>query len=182
MHKHKQKFFYHYDAQTKQFLLRTEAEYDPIRGDLMIPANCVLSKPPKVNKHQIAVWVDIDSKWAVVQNFIGRKVYLKANYEIHTIWSSLGAIDSQWTLRQPKTSHVKWSEHEDCWISDDQKLLENKLAARNYALCSTDWYVLRFIETGEPIPENVKAYRQKLRDMTSHKNWPKCRLPKLSCS
>ena len=36
---------------------------------------------------------------------------------------------------------------------------EDKIADLQAYLNSTDWYIVRFTETGEPIPENIKAKR-----------------------
>ncbi len=37
---------------------------------------------------------------------------------------------------------------------------------RNYLLTETDWVVAKSIETGTPIPDEWKTYRQALRDIT----------------
>lgn len=37
---------------------------------------------------------------------------------------------------------------------------------RNYKLQSTDWEIIRRVESKEPIPESLVTYRQKLRDIT----------------
>lgn len=38
-------------------------------------------------------------------------------------------------------------------------------AARDDALASTDWYVVKAMEEGKPIDPSVSTYRQKLRDL-----------------
>lgn len=48
---------------------------------------------------------------------------------------------------------------------------------RDRLLAETDWVVSRSVETGEPIPEVWRAYRQALRDITTQQNpffltWP----------
>jgi hypothetical protein len=175
-------YFYHYEEFTKCFIAKTDAEYDPIGHELMIPANCVTVKPPKCRKYEIAIWCETNDRWLIESNFVGCTVYLKHDCRESVIWHTIGCLPEQFTKNKPKSNYDKWCTVTNTWRFDEQALTSSKLAERHAALCSTDWYVLRFIETGEPIPENVKAYRQKLRDMTSHKNWPKCRLPKLSCS
>lgn len=50
-------------------------------------------------------------------------------------------------------------EHAD--IPDPQIAINAK--ARQY-LADTDWYVVRFSETGEVIPDNIKLKRQEARD------------------
>ena len=41
----------------------------------------------------------------------------------------------------------------------------NEKQVRSVILNQTDWVVLRALETGEPIPEDMKKYRQELRDL-----------------
>ncbi len=41
-------------------------------------------------------------------------------------------------------------------------------STRDSLLNKTDWVVTKSNETGEPIPEEWKAYRQALRDITNH--------------
>lgn len=48
---------------------------------------------------------------------------------------------------------------------------------RNELLAETDWYVIRFVERGIPIPDVVTTYRKALRDITLQENpffieWP----------
>ena len=48
---------------------------------------------------------------------------------------------------------------------------------RNKRLAETDWYVIRFLERGTPIPEEITTYRKALRDITAQENpffiqWP----------
>ena len=45
----------------------------------------------------------------------------------------------------------------------EQELREAQNARARRYLASTDWYVVRFSETGEPIPEDVKQKRAEAR-------------------
>jgi len=42
--------------------------------------------------------------------------------------------------------------------------LEAEITNLKKDLTATDWYVVRFVETGTPIPENVLAERQSKRE------------------
>ena len=42
--------------------------------------------------------------------------------------------------------------------------LEAEIENLKRDLAETDWYVVRFVETGKPIPEEVLAERQEKRD------------------
>lgn len=46
--------------------------------------------------------------------------------------------------------------------SEDAARIQKNEAARRY-LSSTDWYVIRFNETGEPIPQSILEERAKRR-------------------
>ena len=43
---------------------------------------------------------------------------------------------------------------------------------RDHLLNQTDWYVIRFQETGVEVPANVLTYRQALRDITLQEGYP----------
>lgn len=43
---------------------------------------------------------------------------------------------------------------------------------RTMKLFETDWKVVKHYEAGESVPESMKAYRQALRDITDHVNFP----------
>ena len=43
---------------------------------------------------------------------------------------------------------------------------------REIKLAETDWVVLKCYEAGQPVPEEIKSVRQKLRDITDHENFP----------
>lgn len=43
---------------------------------------------------------------------------------------------------------------------------------RDGLLAQTDWQVIKALEAGTTVPANVVTYRQKLRDITAHTEWP----------
>jgi hypothetical protein len=48
---------------------------------------------------------------------------------------------------------------------------------RSELLAETDWYIIRFVERGTPIPDMITTYRKSLRDITLQENpffieWP----------
>jgi hypothetical protein len=45
-------------------------------------------------------------------------------------------------------------------------------ATRDRLLAETDWMVIKATEAGEAVPANVVTYRQALRDMPEHTEWP----------
>lgn len=45
-------------------------------------------------------------------------------------------------------------------------------AKRDSLLAATDWVVIMHTEKGTNIPADMELYRQALRDITTHANWP----------
>jgi len=43
---------------------------------------------------------------------------------------------------------------------------------RNMLLSQTDWIIVKSTEAATEIPANIITYRQALRDITNHPNWP----------
>lgn len=55
----------------------------------------------------------------------------------------------------------------------------NVRSARDQALADTDWYIIKSKEMDEAVPVNVLTYRQSLRDITDHVDFPYVDLPVL---
>lgn len=47
-----------------------------------------------------------------------------------------------------------------------------KRSVRDSLLAETDWVVIKAQETGVPVAQSMADYRQALRDITTHVNWP----------
>lgn len=54
---------------------------------------------------------------------------------------------------------------------------EGRRQERDHLLRESDWVVARKLETGADIPEEWATYRQALRDITTHPDWPFIRVP-----
>jgi hypothetical protein len=63
-------------------------------------------------------------------------------------------------------------------VAAEMQTRENDMAAainrgeRDRRLVGTDWMVIKALEAGEEVPANVAAYRQALRDLPEHTEWP----------
>ena len=65
------------------------------------------------------------------------------------------------------------SEHETAYqASLDDKVAESNRTKRDGLLAETDWLTMRSSDTATPVPSAWHTYRQALRDITSHENWP----------
>lgn len=54
----------------------------------------------------------------------------------------------------------------------EELTLSANLSLREDLLAETDWYVIRATETATEVPADIVTYRQALRDITTHTNWP----------
>jgi hypothetical protein len=52
-------------------------------------------------------------------------------------------------------------------------------AQRDTLLAETDWMVLKATETGATLADDWKTYRQALRDLPQHANWPHLKTPEV---
>ena len=63
------------------------------------------------------------------------------------------------------------------WVLDTERAWKNIRRMRDTRLAACDWVIPRAIETGDPMPDTWRAYRQALRDITEQPNpanivWP----------
>ena len=54
----------------------------------------------------------------------------------------------------------------------DEETADYQRRRRNAILDSTDWIVQKSTEKGQAVPDEWQTYRQALRDLPAHKNWP----------
>jgi hypothetical protein len=65
------------------------------------------------------------------------------------------------------------AEHEAAYQADlDAKAAESVRTQRDSELAKSDWMVIRSAETGVALPTEWATYRQALRDITDHANFP----------
>tara|TARA_B100000530_G_scaffold185788_1_gene117703 strand:+ start:2571 stop:3065 length:495 start_codon:yes stop_codon:yes gene_type:complete len=61
--------------------------------------------------------------------------------------------------------------------AQDSKLAASQRANRDRLLAETDWMAIKAAETGVALANDWKTYRQALRDLPSHSNWPNLNSP-----
>jgi len=69
-------------------------------------------------------------------------------------------------------THTKEQQEQDYQARLDGQVAESVRQRRNQLLTETDWMVLKASETEWNIPAEVATYRQSLRDITAHANFP----------
>lgn len=96
------------------------------------------------------------------------------------VWQSVGVTQHE-VDDYPDPEFFTWLEYLDGTLSivaipaeqiaqrDQERLNQTSLRT----LSETDWYVVRFAETGTPIPDDIKAQRQAARDSVIKLGEPK---------
>ena len=71
-----------------------------------------------------------------------------------------------------KVESLTDSEKEVAKNDSNNALATANRAQRDRLLAETDWMVVKALESGGTLADNWKTYRQALRDITTHSNWP----------
>ena len=88
------------------------------------------------------------------------------NYHIHIAGVSekkpLSEQDKDWFVQQLNLPQP----------DENAEKAASQRGYRNSLLDASDWIVQRSSEKGEAVPDEWQTYRQALRDLPTHKNWP----------
>jgi hypothetical protein len=77
------------------------------------------------------------------------------------------------------TDPAHWELAWDINQLEESQAIRNLREARNKALNDTDWVVIKAYETNSLVDPVLTQYRQDLRDITEHEDFPYVNLPKL---
>ncbi len=123
----------------------TQDTLDFMKLDAVLP-----SPPATTTAYQISVrdGVEQDSKGNWVEKYVAKDMFADTTVDGKTVTKA---------------------EHEKVYQEAlDEVTGENNRSTRNSKLAETDFYALSDVT----MPDNVKTYRQALRDLPTHKNWP----------
>ena len=81
-----------------------------------------------------------------------------------------------------KVESLTDSEKEVAKNDSNNALATSNRAQRDKLLAETDWMVTKALESGGTLADNWKTYRQALRDITTHSNWPALKVPNMDGS
>ena len=81
-----------------------------------------------------------------------------------------------------KVESLTDSEKEVAKNDSNNALATSNRAQRDRLLAETDWMVTKALESGGTLADNWKTYRQALRDITTHSNWPALKVPDIDGS
>ena len=123
----------------------TQDTLDFMKLDAVLP-----SPPATTTAYQISVrdGVEQDSKGNWVEKYVAKDMFADTTVDGKTVTKA---------------------EHEKAYQEAlDEVTGENNRSTRNSKLAETDFYALSDVT----MPDNIKTYRQALRDLPTHKNWP----------
>ena len=123
----------------------TQDTLDFMKLDAVLP-----SPPATTTAYQTSVrdGVEQDSKGNWVEKYVAKDMFADTTVDGKTVTKA---------------------EHEKAYQEAlDEVTGENNRSTRNSKLAETDFYALSDVT----MPDNVKTYRQALRDLPTHKNWP----------
>jgi hypothetical protein len=123
----------------------TQDTLDFMKLDAVLP-----SPPATTTAYQISVrdGVEQDSKGNWVEKYVAKDMFADTTVDGKTVTKA---------------------EHEKVYQEAlDEVTGENNRSTRNSKLAETDFYALSDVT----MPDNIKTYRQALRDLPTHKNWP----------
>jgi hypothetical protein len=69
-------------------------------------------------------------------------------------------------------ANIQWIAADESSNDEEKQLANDARLRRNAMLAETDWIIIRAIETGEGVAEDVKTYRQQLRDIPQQSGFP----------
>ena len=123
----------------------TQDTLDFMKLDAVLP-----SPPATTTAYQISVrdGVEQDSKGNWVEKYVAKDMFADTTVDGKTVTKA---------------------EHEKVYQEAlDEVTGEHNRSTRNSKLAETDFYALSDVT----MPDNIKTYRQTLRDLPTHKNWP----------
>tara|TARA_R100000388_G_C7197290_1_gene136594 strand:+ start:272 stop:769 length:498 start_codon:yes stop_codon:yes gene_type:complete len=123
----------------------TQDTLDFMKLDAVLP-----SPPATTTAYQTSVrdGVEQDSKGNWVEKYVAKDMFADTTVDGKTVTKA---------------------EHEKAYQEAlDEVTGENNRSTRNSKLAETDFYALSDVT----MPDNIKTYRQALRDLPTHKNWP----------
>lgn len=121
--------------------------------------------PPRVKKGHVAV--RSGDHWQLLEDHRG-PVYSTLDGRLidHQV---LGPLPENLTILPRPSVHHRWTDH--AWVLDEAAAAlatsDQAVTQARGHLASTDWYVIRQLETGEAIPDEVLASRKDAREVIS---------------
>lgn len=167
------KIVYSYSRDTKEYLGEYKCQRDPlIEGSFLIPSNATETPPPETSANEKACY--IYESWVVKPDYRGRKAVVLGTQQIQVIkdlgdypdGSALLTVEDEIKIMSGK--QVRLDEDGNLDFYDLPLTTEQQIADLQKELDNTDWYVVRFSETGVEIPAEISARRAEIRETISN--------------
>ncbi len=161
---------YQYSKDKGEYVGEIERQSSPLEaGVFLLPGHSTEIPPPKTAKYEIAIWNG--KSWEIKADYRNVPYWHKVTKEQFIIQEIDCYPDPDWTDQDPAKvdlQYTKWDEAKGRWVYDaDAKAVADQAAinaeARAY-LARTDWYQIRYQETGKAIPDGILAERQAARE------------------
>jgi hypothetical protein len=156
-----------FDPTTGEYIGQGIVQDDPMNpGQVLMPGFSTMDPVPELQKHQAAV--RNDGAWTVVPDWRGVPLWSTRTAVIDKIYE-LAQVLGDRTEIEPDCPFPKWNGN--CWVTDAESeanfMKNGQIQEMENYLTSTDWYAVRFAETGKPIPPDIAQARQAARDRIS---------------
>lgn len=157
---------YTYHEQTGEYLSTIDCQPSPREpGVFLVPALATTEPPQKAGDHEIAVWNG--KAWDIQPDFRGVVYWHKRRPAERFQVERIGVYpDAEWTDQDPAQvdlRYVRWDDRVRRWTYDGEaETAAEQTAANGEArayLMSTDWLVVRYLETGKPTPQEITDRR-----------------------
>ena len=167
-----EKIVYSYDRETREFTGEYRCQKDPMNpGSFLMPANATELPPPEALLFRVAIFED--GKWVLKFDYRKRKAVRLDTQEIFEIReigelpnnTRLLSAEDENALMQGKRARLDEDGNLEFYIPPPTA--EEQIAKMQNELDDTDWFVVRFIETGVPVSENITVRRAELREQIS---------------
>jgi len=103
----------------------------------------------------------------VLENYPEMEAFEDPNFNLVLSTTPEKGVDGNWYLNHQKIE--KTEEERLQFIKQKEDAIKIFIGTQ---LSGTDWMVIREIETGTPMPEEVKTYRQEMVNLQNHLNFP----------
>jgi len=162
-----EKIVYSYDKETREYTGEYQCQKDPMNeGAFLMPADATETPPPEVGENEAACFDG--GKWVKKPDFRGSFTISPESQELFEV-KELGAIPAgRYLLKREQVAEIysgKKAKVEDgrLVLYTPPPTIEEQVAKLEEEIAATDWYIVRFAETGKEVPPEITARRAEIR-------------------
>ncbi len=163
-----EKIVFSYNRTTNEYIGEYKCQKDPLHpGSFLMPANATEIAPPETTAQQKAVFEN--GEWGIKTDYRGQQVISLKTQDVLTI-TELGDLPDGtclMTISDNEQKQIGYIASLDAdgnltW-TEPEKTTEQKISLLTQELRESDWYVIRFHETGTTVPDEITARRAEIR-------------------